>query len=431
MPLDLYRLGKSHLTKQVMFTKQTGDTIQLARTICGKILSVVLASVILWLLPASAIGRLSGPFQSYIIPTRDGKHVFVMQSTALLAEDYGNDCTLPGGKKVSLREDFPASGLYKLGSFTPIWTLDWRDLEREVKLSQNGRYLVRLNSHGGGASLGTRRCEWGVKFYDNGREIASHHVGDLVDYQILMPWGSNFGDSRWLDDRGFKSEIKDELFDLSTTTHERYLFDVTTGRIVRESRLWKKLFRGVGIGLPILAIVGGLMAYRWRRRILSLVDRACLPSPHDNIPRPARHSYNLRSLLIAVTVVPLFIWILYSSPHAAICFCLLSAAFYSSFQLIKIHRQARHQKIRKRWKRFTVLAAVTLALWLFVYVLSLVPVLHFADYVGMPVDVRMAVLRVPYAPVLWLFENSRLLSWWPLSAYYDSGCLGDVLSIWT
>ena len=102
------------------------------------------------LFPASTFAGLSGPPPSYVVTTQDEEHLFVMLSPVPVAKDAGNDCTLPNGERVKLRDRFPASGLYRVGSTVPIWTVQWYGDEYLTQLSPDGRFVVRVNEWGGG-----------------------------------------------------------------------------------------------------------------------------------------------------------------------------------------------------------------------------------------------------------------------------------------
>jgi hypothetical protein len=118
----------------------------------GTALIVALLAGFLLSTPANAY--ISGPPPSFVVPTRDGNHLFVMLSCVPLPKDEGNDAVLPDGMKVKLRERFPSSGLYRIGSNVPLWTIDWYGEEGWVLLSEDGRYAVVLNRFGGGGRLG-------------------------------------------------------------------------------------------------------------------------------------------------------------------------------------------------------------------------------------------------------------------------------------
>ena len=68
-------------------------------------------------------------------------------------------------------------------------------------------------------------------------------------------------------------EPKGTLFHLTTSTHASYNFDITTGEILEEHRLWRQVAR-FGLVTLILAVISGgaLLLYRIRHmRALSYV----------------------------------------------------------------------------------------------------------------------------------------------------------------
>jgi len=68
---------------------------------------------------------LSRPPESHLRILSDGRHMLVFLSPVPPEEDMGKMAKLPSGRNVNLRETFPASGYYEIGSATPIWTAPW------------------------------------------------------------------------------------------------------------------------------------------------------------------------------------------------------------------------------------------------------------------------------------------------------------------
>jgi hypothetical protein len=157
-------------------------------------------SVAVWCSANIAHAGLSGPPPSYFQLTADGKHMLVMLSTVPVVDDFGNSCTLPDGQKVRLRDEFPSGGLYKLGSTKPVWKADWYEERGQVALSADGGYAVRINRFGDGTYVSGGALSWGLKFYEQGVEIKTHDVTDLIDYPSLMEFTSADWHFLWFDD---------------------------------------------------------------------------------------------------------------------------------------------------------------------------------------------------------------------------------------
>lgn len=182
--------------------------------------------------PVAAIAGNSRTPDSFAKPTGDGQHMLVMLSTGPIAQDSGNECELPSGEKVNLRNTFPANGLYRIGSTTPIWTVPWNDWHSMLHISPDGRYVAYINRFGDGGyypfvSRPGRKLTWAVKFYDQGTEFRSHDVTDLVDYPSLMRFTSSDWHLTWYDDSSLVTSANGELFvDVQTSTRDRFRFDL-------------------------------------------------------------------------------------------------------------------------------------------------------------------------------------------------------------
>src|ERR1700722_2245986 len=81
-------------------------------------------------------GYSPAPPTSYILPTRDGKHLLVIFDPR--AQNHYR--TLPNEEEIDVRPPFSASGLYPIGSRTPIWTVAWAIGDWHFQASDDGRY---------------------------------------------------------------------------------------------------------------------------------------------------------------------------------------------------------------------------------------------------------------------------------------------------
>ena len=244
------------------------ETLGRVTSMGDKYIAIVVFAIIagaIAALPEPAHASLSGPPPSFVVPARDGKHILVMLSFMPIAKDTGNLCKLPNGKKVKLRDAFPSSGLYKLGSTTPIWTVDWYAESGYVIVSENGRYVVRINRFGGGGYGEGVRLRWGIRFYDAGVELRSYGVGELVDYPSLMAFSTYDWHQLWIDGSKCDSEIHNGFYHLCTSCREEYTFDVTTGNTAQEARYWRTICHRTIAALGVLGVVAGWSVYRVRK----------------------------------------------------------------------------------------------------------------------------------------------------------------------
>lgn len=136
----------------------------------------LLIAGLLCAVPQAAFGRFVPYRQSYAMFSRDGRHMLVMPALGDYCALDGDVVALPTGQVVNLREDYPAAGLYKTGSFEPIWTVDWFSREGYVCASHDFQYLVRVRE------WERREASWSVKCYEDGVEARSYTFKQLVDF---------------------------------------------------------------------------------------------------------------------------------------------------------------------------------------------------------------------------------------------------------
>jgi hypothetical protein len=365
--------------------------------------------------PQAVIASLSGPPPSFAIPTADGEHIFVMLSSVPIAEDQGNDRTLSDGVEVKLRDRYASSGLYPLDSCVPIWTVNWYGEEGMVHLSEDGRYIVRVNRFGGGGYGEGISLKWGVKFYDSGREIAIHHVRDLVDYPSLMPFTSRDWHCLWIDNSENDSEVKGRTFELRTTTHEWYRFDVGTGEIIEQRRLWKKV--RLGVGLLCIACVGAGFLVMTRRRRYQLQEE-CDASPEPERNKPLK--FSCRFLFAGMTVVSVVCGLVRFAPHWAVFLIGLSLTVFSTCSFLR--RKRTHNSTSRTLRSFCRAGtwAWILTTWFLLYGLSAGPVLGITYRLDWPHDCRMFVASTMYAPLFWLEQHSPMFESKTIRWYFDA-----------
>jgi hypothetical protein len=371
-----------------------------------------------------ACASLSGPPPSFVVPTSDGEHLFVMLSFVPIAQDEGNVCTLPNGKQVELRSTFPSSGLYKVGSRTPIWTVPWYGEAGYVILSEDGRYMVCVNRFGGG-SLGLRdELDWGIIFFDSGIEIRRYNVGELVDYPSLMASSMRDWHLIWIDKRLCDREIRGRLYHLGTSCRERYAFDVTTGRIVEESRFWRGIAHRVYAVFVVAGFVGVWLIYRVRkaRRATARKQSAqddCIAASHSN----RWYQFSLRSLMLMTTLTAVLCSLFSIVPRHFVIVFIVSVFF--ALLLTHVLRKRRRQLVGRRAtvaSRATgaILWTVVLASWFWVYMLSSTPVMVLTSprHLAWSHDTRSAIAHGVYAPLYWPFIDCGLYKWRPAQEFF-------------
>ena len=277
---------------------------------------------------------------SYVIPTADGQHILVMLAPVPIASD-DDKCELPSRETVILRDNFPVSGLYRIGSTVPIWAIDWYEREWLLKVSENGRFIVRINEFG---VANPTQAGCGLLFYDAGIPIKTYRVSELVDYPSFIEPPPAGWPYRWVE-RGNERESDNAFFDFSTSARidngllylrtaarEEFTFELATGGILMEFRYWRTLFRAcLAAALGIAGIVSWMVIRRLQR------PRNPLPlSPRSTQAEGGRGvssswQFSLRRLMIGVILAPPVVAGCYLAPHIAILgasiagtvFCLL------------------------------------------------------------------------------------------------------------
>ena len=368
-----------------------------------------------------AAAGLSGPAQSSVKALPDGRHMLVFLSPAPLADDNGNDATLPHGRRVSLREQFPYSGCYPIGATNPVWTAPWDDTDVWV-VSEDSRYLVRWNIFGDGAYSQGAKASWALKFYDNGREIAHWDTEQLVDLLPLMPFTTWDYHYAWFGNSQDNFSLSNNRLLVQTSTHDRYLFDVATGKIISERHLWRPLMKLVAAAVSGIVL---LATFKWRpgfnrrkNRTAAVGDLSVFVRTKRDRNQPKTFSFSLKKLLIVATAVSMACGLLVKLPQVAVFALAIASAVTISYRLRQSAR--RIGSLQNRSLRYGLLYPAAVCLWFSVYVLSPGPVLGLLHRFRAGDDVRIALGLTIYYPlelVATLLPSDVLR---PLDAYMDS-----------
>jgi hypothetical protein len=223
-----------------------------------------------------------------------------------------------------------------------------------------------------------------------------------------MPYTTSDWHNEWIDFEGEDPEIHDGVFVLQTTTHEQYRFDIRTGEIVEEFRMWRMLSR-LGIALAAVTGIGLIVILFQRRRPVNLVARAALvngPSPGlqpTTTISKGLASFSLQTLLVVTTAVAFVIGIGYRWPHIVLLVgsfvfaALLTRRTIRDWRLCRTLGCTRGQRVR-----LGIHVAFVLLAWPWCYLLSVGPVMGLIHSTGAPDDVRWAIILTVYRPLLWL-----------------------------
>jgi hypothetical protein len=186
--------------------------------------------------------------------TQDGEYLFVMLARDEISRDNPGRCVR---RDEEIRGRYDASGLYPTeGPPVPMWTVDW--YARAVTVSGDGRHLVRW---GPLAPAGDFTAP-ALTFYDNGREIASYPVDQLVNFPFMLPVIE--GHYTWVHD--FALEDTSARLTLATELGEHYVFDIATGQAVSN---WvpplPRYLLAAGAAITLVVSIATLAYMAWRR----------------------------------------------------------------------------------------------------------------------------------------------------------------------
>jgi hypothetical protein len=210
---------------------------------------------------------------SYLIPSADGRTLFVMLSRDRLY-DARPAATLPDGRVVNLADTFGGSGLYDAVTLRPRWRVNWFSLQGDLYHSPDFRHVLRVNR--GGLDRG-----WVLRFYGNGvlvREYDAASVLTGLRSILFLPYSTWDWHVRWYDDydldpltgRFFLTTPRRRFLfyghRLDLGLQESYTFDLSTGAILSQKVSGAWVLWAYGVLIPV-AFALAMIATRalWRR----------------------------------------------------------------------------------------------------------------------------------------------------------------------
>jgi len=377
-----------------------------------------IATCILLLLSRTTLAGLSGSPISYFIPAGD-KHILVLLAPVSTEDDTKELAKLPNGKAVHLRNEFSQSGLYEIGSKKPIWTVNWHD--GFCFLSPNTRHLVRIRDFGDFSHPADIGSGWAIKFYTDGRLAKQYDVDELIDFPSLIPpWYHSILRDDYIDG---DLEIRNGKFVLNTFTHEKYQFDISTGEIVEQFRLWRTIARYSLVALTVSTVVLSVLLVQRVRARNAIAGNDVSQESRKTVARRQAHyfSFNLRSLFLATTLVALLCYSFIAFPHVAVLFSAFLVAIGFTVATIRAKNLAagRISTFLEKAVRSSLMS-ITIFSWLFCYILSLAPIMGILESLDTPYDVKMAVAKVPFAPAYLLLTRTSLEKSEVVERYFDA-----------
>lgn len=164
------------------------------------------------------------PF-SHATVSPDGKYVLVMialvpperEGMGLRSDDQQKGRTL--------RAKYAVGGLYRNdGSMTPLWAVTW--YAYSVLVASDGIHLVRQGPWAENSSTEA------FSFFENGKEIRSYRVGDLVDTILTLPHSV----SHFIWEQSMSLDDANRVLTVTTLNKDRYAIDITTGKVISSYR---------------------------------------------------------------------------------------------------------------------------------------------------------------------------------------------------
>lgn len=219
----------------------------LLRTIPYTTASAVLTFLLVALTGQTAMAHL-GSKASWRRESADRRYVLVMVSP-LPADEEARDPSDNGDEIRRIRAVYTQSGLYRNdGSKTPLWTITFFSEPPKVDIAPDGQHFVI----GGYDSLF-------VSFYSNGNRLAWHDDNELVPAMLLK----RILTGRFPSYQSSHFDAQQMTYTLMSNQGEEFVFDVTTGKLIRVRSPWPLIFGLLLAG--IVSVVCFVAVYALRR----------------------------------------------------------------------------------------------------------------------------------------------------------------------
>jgi hypothetical protein len=215
-----------------------------------KIRVLVLILAVLTLFPATNVfADMTGPPRDFSVESPNGEFILVMLAHSTTQEVI---------KDVFLRKNHPQSGLYRNDrSHKLLWAVDWGPSDASV--SSDGHHVVRWGSVG---RQGEYFFQTALEFYRDGKLLKRYMLDDLVANPFELP--HTVSSYHWDEDYGH-DDATNTIW-VQTYEGRRYVFDMTTGKLI-EGRLLIGLTKLIyGGALAIVALPLGLAWRLYQKR---------------------------------------------------------------------------------------------------------------------------------------------------------------------
>jgi hypothetical protein len=224
-------------------------------------------------------------------------------------------------------------------------------------------------------------------------------------------WDSHFA---WWDEFDPITVDGKVVLAVQTSTHEEYQFDIATGAMTYEWRMWRQLALIARIGTPLLLAVFAVAGFVWmRRRSHREKSLVGIPATSNAAPTTVSHprqlQFSLKSMFVATAVISAILSISDRYPDAlfwAACMLLLFVpAMYWTYATRKRRTIPQGSVFTRRAKKVAWYSAGFL-LWIGAYVLSYFPTQSSLMAADVSWDVRVVISESIYRPVVWLMAET-------------------------
>ena len=178
------------------------------------------ALALLATLPTVAAADSVAPPRSYRAVAPGGAYEFVMLVPASGAGSAGAQPAAGASPPMP----YPASGMYRSGDRTPLWTVSW--YAAEVHPASDGKHLVRIGPWATGFE------DEALSFFAEGRLLRRYEIRELVPDPRAVSWSvSHFV---WKQSSTIDSAAG--TFSLVTVDGTRYVFGLADGAVLSSER---------------------------------------------------------------------------------------------------------------------------------------------------------------------------------------------------
>jgi hypothetical protein len=224
----------------------------------------------------------------------DGRFVLVMISPDPTEVNWLARWPSQQSEVLEIREKYETSGLYRNdGSAEPLWTIPYHLPVYEVYVSPDGQQVLIVQEDWG-HTISNIPGGGSLFFYDKDGEIASYQDHELTWCWLLKGLANNLMGRSFAECDHAHYDSEALTYTIKTSQSEEFVFDVTTGKIIRRWSLWPFY-----LGVPLLGVPAALFGYYRSHRRRSHVEPA---------KRRRWGQFSLRGMLIFVTAVCVLLW---------------------------------------------------------------------------------------------------------------------------